>query len=65
MIPGPISNCRLKGEKIEPVCKKPFDLGASGVENDEWWALLDNFRTAEWPRAETLEVFCKQRLGWR
>ena len=37
-----ISNCILRGENIEPVYKKPFDLVAIGVKIDEWWACLDS-----------------------
>ena len=42
-----LSNCKLKGENIGPVYRKPFDLVAVGVETNEWWALLDYFRTSQ------------------
>ncbi len=37
-----LSNCKLKGDNIEPVYKKPFDLVAAGVKTKEWWACLDS-----------------------
>ncbi len=32
-----VSNCILKGEKVEPVYRKPFDLVVEGVETSNWY----------------------------
>jgi site-specific DNA recombinase len=35
-------NCRVTGEKLDPVYKRPFDLVAIGVETDNWYARRDS-----------------------
>ena len=35
----------LRGEKVEPNYKKPFDLVAEGKETENWYPLVDYFTT--------------------
>jgi site-specific DNA recombinase len=37
-----LSNCYIKGDSIDPIYKKPFDLVAIGAKKQEWWACLDS-----------------------
>ncbi len=37
-----VSNCKLKGENIEPNYRKPFDLVAEGVKTGNWYPQEDS-----------------------
>jgi len=40
-----VSNCELRGEKVVPHYRKPFDLVAVGAQTGNWYAQEDsNFR---------------------
>jgi site-specific DNA recombinase len=37
-----LSNCILRGEKIDPIYRIPFDAVAVGVKTGKWWTCLDS-----------------------
>ncbi|MFC2099583.1 hypothetical protein ACFLSF_01980 [Candidatus Bipolaricaulota bacterium] len=37
-----VSICKLKGKKLEPIYKKPFDLVAEGLRTDNWYPRQDS-----------------------
>lgn len=47
-------NCRISGEKLDPVYKKPFDLVAIGVETGNWYARRDLNPQPPAPKADAL-----------
>ena len=38
-------NCKVSGENLEPIYRKPFDAVAVGVKTANWHPLVDYFRT--------------------
>ena len=37
-----VSNCSLKGEKLDPNYRKPFDLVAEGLRTGNWYPRQDS-----------------------
>ena len=39
-----LSSCWMRGERLEPVYKKPFNLVVHGAETGDWYPLVNYFR---------------------
>ena len=37
-----LSNCVMRGRKLEPIYRKPFDLVAEGLKTGNWYARRDS-----------------------
>ena len=49
-----VPNCWIRGEKLEPVYKKPLDLVAHGAKTGDWYAREDSNLRPSHPECDAL-----------